>query len=183
MVSARHVLFAGLVLGPSVGLADSGTDNLRAERLFQVKAEVAAGCLLGSGAGDTSNFGLINFGQISSLPAALDRVSTPSQGSILLQCTPGTALTIALGSGANSSNVAAGRYLARGSERLRYQLYKDNAFSSVWGDGANGASALSTTFTATTGIQAFPVFARLFSVTPMPSAGVYTDVVTVTVSY
>lgn len=163
--------------------ADTGTNELRVDRQFQVRAVVTAGCLLGSGGSDVSSYGNINFGQISSLNSAVSQTSTPGSGSIVLQCTPGTPLTIGIGSGANTGNVAAGRFLAKGSERLRYQLYKDSAFSNVWGDGSNGATALSATFPSAGGTQNYPVYARLFSVTPLPSAGLYSDVVTVTVSY
>lgn len=164
-------------------LADTGTNELRVDRQFQVRAVITAGCLLGSGGSDVSSYGNINFGQISSLGSPVNRTSTPGSGSIVLQCTPGIPLTIGIGSGANTSSVAGGRFLAKGSERLRYQLYKDSAFSNVWGDGNNGATALSATFPSAGGTQSFPVYARLFSVTPMPSAGIYSDVVTVTVSY
>lgn len=164
-------------------LADTGTNELRVDRLFQVRAVVTQGCLLGSGASDVSSYGNINFGQISSLSSPVNRTSTPGSGSIVLQCTPGTRLTIGIGSGANTASVAAGRFLAKGSERLRYQLYQDAAFNTVWGDGSNGAAALSTTFPAAGGTQSYPVYARLFSVAPMPSAGIYSDVVTVTISY
>lgn len=164
-------------------LADTGTNELRVDRLFQVRAVVTQGCLLGTGASDVSSYGNINFGQISSLSSPVNRTSTPGSGSIVLQCTPGTRLTIGIGSGANTASVAAGRFLAKGSERLRYQLYQDAAFNTVWGDGSNGAAALSTTFPAAGGTQSYPVYARLFSVTPMPSAGIYNDVVTVTISY
>lgn len=164
-------------------LADTGTNELRVDRLFQVRAVVTQGCLLGSGASDLSSYGTISFGQISSLNSPVNRTSTPGSGSIVLQCTPGTPLTIGIGSGANTGSVSAGRFLAKGSERLRYQLYQDSTFSTVWGDGSNGAAPLSSTFPAAGGTQSYPVYARLFNVTPMPSAGIYSDVVTVTVSY
>lgn len=164
-------------------LADTGTNELRVDRLFQVRAVVTQGCLLGSGASDLSSYGTISFGQISNLNSAVNRTSTPGGGSIVLQCTPGTRLTIGIGSGANAGSVSGGRFLTMGTERLRYQLYQDAAFSTVWGDGSNGAAALSTTFPAAGGTQSYPVYARLFNVTPMPSAGIYSDVVTVTISY
>jgi len=164
-------------------LADTGSNELRVDRLFQVRAVITQGCLLGGGASDLSSYGNINFGQVSNLSSPVNRTSTPGSGSIVLQCTPGTQLTIGIGSGANAGSVSGGRFLARGSERLRYQLYQDATFSTVWGDGSNGAAPLSTTFPAAGGTQSYPVYARLFNVTPMPGAGIYSDVVTVTVSY
>ncbi|WP_296271801.1 Csu type fimbrial protein [Pseudomonas sp. UBA6323] len=96
---------------------------------------------------------------------------------------PGTAVILSLNAGLNASSVGGGRYLARGAERLRYQLYQDAARSVIWGNGSNGGTRMSINFPAGGATQTFTVYARLFSVSPMPSAGIYTDTITVTVSY
>ncbi|BAN46597.1 spore coat U domain-containing protein [Metapseudomonas resinovorans] len=163
--------------------ADTGTDELTVQRRFQLQAVISSGCLLGSGASDASSFGSLSFGQFAALPTDVNRVTTPGGGSIVLQCTPGLDMSIALSAGANTGNVSAGRFLAKGAETLRYQLYKDAGYSSVWGDGNNGATAMSLSFPAGGSSQTYPVYARLFSAAVMPSAGVYTDTVTVTITY
>ncbi len=183
VTSLRRAWPLAMLLAALDARADTGTNELRVDRQFQVRAVITAGCLLGSGGSDVASYGNINFGPLGSLGSPVNRTSTPGSGSIVLQCTPGIALTIGIGAGANASSVTDGRFLAKGGELLRYQLYKDSAFSNVWGDGNNGATALSATFPSAGGTQSYPVYARLFSVTPMPSAGVYSDVVTVTVSY
>ncbi|UXY53875.1 Csu type fimbrial protein [Pseudomonas tohonis] len=164
-------------------LADTGTNELQITQLFEIKAAVTAGCVLGSGSSDVTTYGSINFGQVSTLPSDVTRVSTVGNGSIQLQCTPGTALTIAINAGLNTASVSGGRYMIKGAETLRYQLYKDAGYSAVWGDGSNGATALSVNYSATSGTQSYPIYARLFAVGSMPSAGIYNDTVTVTVSY
>ena len=175
---------AGLVLGLwCLGAwADTLTNELFVSKNVQLKATVARGCLLGSGAGDVTTYGTINFGQVSSLPADVPVTSTVGAGSIQVQCTPGSSLVIGISTGANTSNVAGGRYLAKGSERLRYQLFQDTG-TTIWGDGSNGAATMSLTVPAGAATLTYPVYARLFAVTPMPSAGIYTDTVTVTVTF
>ncbi|CAE6929434.1 spore coat U domain-containing protein [Ectopseudomonas khazarica] len=164
-------------------LGDTGVNDQIVSQSFQLRAEIVAGCLLGSGASDATSFGNLSFGQVSSLPGNLDIASTPGNGSIVLQCSPGTSVSVSLNAGLNASSVGLGRYLALGSERLRYQLYQDAARSIIWGDDSNGGTRMSINFPSGGGSQTYPVYARLFSVSPMPSAGLYTDTVTVTVSY
>ncbi|MBH3341750.1 spore coat protein U domain-containing protein [Pseudomonas mendocina] len=162
---------------------DTGVNDQIVSQSFQLRAEIVPGCLLGTGGSDATTFGNISFGQISTLPANLDTASTPGNGSIVLQCSPGTAVSLSLNAGLNASSVGGGRYLARGAERLRYQLYQDAARSVIWGNGSNGGTRMSINFPAGGATQTFTVYARLFSVSPMPSAGIYTDTITVTVSY
>lgn len=170
------------MLGGMPLLADTGVNDVPINKAFTVNAAIAAGCILGSGSSDVTAFGTINFGQISTLPANLDVSSTVGAGSIQVQCTPNTSLSIAINAGLNSSNISTGRFLIKGAETLRYQLYQDSG-TTIWGNGTNGTTAKSLTFPASGLTQTYPVFARLFAVTPMPSAGIYTDTVTVTITY
>jgi len=179
---ARLLQGLALCLVSAFGLADTGTNEIPINKSFLVKAAIVNGCILGSGAADVTSYGSINFGQVSLLPSNVDVTSSSGAGSILLQCTPGTTLTIGLSAGLNTSNIAAGRFLIKGAETLRYQLYQDSG-STIWGNGSNGGTVKSLTFPAGSATVAYPVFARLFAVTPMPSAGIYSDTVTVTVTY
>ncbi|MGY4531734.1 spore coat protein U-like protein [Pseudomonas sp. TE3786] len=163
-------------------VADTGLNELNVTKTFFVRAAIARGCLLGSGASDVTTYGNINFGQVASLSADVPVTSTVGAGSIQVQCTPGTSLTIGISTGAHTANVSGGRYLAKGSELLRYQLFQ-NSGTTIWGDGSNGATAMSLTVPVGAATLTYPVYARLFAVTPMPSAGIYTDTVVVTVSF
>ncbi|MGG2398009.1 spore coat U domain-containing protein [Pseudomonas sp. SH1-B] len=177
-------LFAMTASAPPLQ-ADTGVNDQIVSQSFQLRAEIVPGCLLGTGASDATSFGNMSFGQISNLPSNLDIVSTPGNGSIILQCSPGTAVSLSLNAGLNTggAGIGTGRYLARGTERLRYQLYQDAARSVVWGDDSNGGTRMSINFPGGGASQTYAVYARLFSVSPMPSAGIYTDTITVTVSY
>lgn len=163
--------------------ADTGLDELSVSQSFQLSATVIPGCLLGSGASDSSSFGTLAFGQFASLDSDRQLTSSVGAGSIVLQCTPGTALSIALDSGLYSASVATGRWLGKGNERLRYQLYQDAGSNTVWGDDGNGGVSLAVSFPLGGEVQSYPVYARLFAVSPLPSAGIYSDTVTVTISY
>jgi spore coat protein U-like protein len=178
----RRIAALWLCLATASSWADTGVNDTPINKPFLVKAAIVNGCILGSGGADVTTFGSINFGQVSLLPSNVDVTSTTGAGSILLQCTPGTSLTIGLNSGLNTSSIATGRLLIKGAETLRYQLYQD-AGTTIWGNGTNGGTVKSLTFPAGTATVAYPVFARLFAVTPMPSAGIYSDTVTVTITY
>jgi spore coat protein U-like protein len=171
-----------LCLLSATGRADTGVNDTPITKAFVVKAAIANGCILGSGAADVTSYGNISFGQVSLLPSNVDVTSATGAGSILLQCTPGTSLTIGISAGLNATNISGGRFLIKGAETLRYQLYQDTG-TTIWGNGTNGGTVKSLTFPAGTATVAYPVFARLFAVTPMPSAGIYSDTVTVTITY
>ncbi|GLK91751.1 Csu type fimbrial protein [Pseudomonas turukhanskensis] len=181
--SLRYLFLAALLcLLNARSWADTGVNDVPINKAFVVKAAIVNGCILGSGAADVTSYGNISFGQVSLLPSNVDVTSSTGADSILLQCTPGTSLTIGLSAGLNATNISAGRFLIKGSETLRYQLYQD-AGTTIWGNGSNGGTVKSLTFPAGTATVAYPVFARLFAVTPMPSAGIYNDTVTVTITY
>lgn len=181
----RSTALAVALLWPLAGAADTGVNDQTVQQAFQVSATIQQGCILGSGGTDVASYGVINFGQVASLPANVDAASATGAGSIVIQCTPGAAVTIALDNGLNASgSIAAGRNLKNtaNTDTLSYQLYQDSGHNTVWGNGSNGGSTLSLT-ASSSAAQTLPVFARLFARTPTPSAGTYTDTVTVTVSY
>ncbi|BEN39591.1 hypothetical protein SMKC049_13830 [Serratia marcescens] len=148
---------------------------------FLVSAVIAGGCAFGSGSGGgNTNFGTINFGERADVSTNVDVTSTSGAGSLIVTCTPGTAITIALDYGLNGGS-SSNRYLinSQGTRTLAYQLYKDSGYSQVWGTGSL-ANAIAT-FPATT--QTYTIYARLFATSNLPPAGTYTDTVTVTLTY
>lgn len=80
----------------------------------------------------TTDFGTLNFGTLSSLYSNVDVASTAGAGSIIVTCTPGTAISIALDYGVNGGS-ATQRYMSNGnSSTLAYQLYQDANRANVW---------------------------------------------------
>lgn len=150
---------------------------------FQVSATIENGCAFGSqiqGGGTAFDLGTLDFGSLNSTGTAIDAVSSADAGSIVLTCTPGMTLAIALDYGQHAGS-ASGRHLASGQETLAYQLYQDSAHAKVWGSQADGLAMAISSFPAST--TTYTVYGRLLAVDALPSAGVYRDVVTVTLSY
>jgi spore coat protein U-like protein len=124
----------------------------------------------------------IAFGSHGVLNANIDaETAATGAGAVRMQCTAGTAYSIALdeGSYAETPGDVSTRRMANAdaSEHVEYQLYTDAARNDVWGTGAAAVSG-----TATGAVQSFQVFGR---VPPQetPPADNYSDIVTVIVTY
>lgn len=148
---------------------------------FQVNATIEQGCVFGSGGDSTvTDLGTIDFGTLAAIDTVIDASSSASAGSIVLTCTPGMSLTISIDYGQNNGSSSA-RYLALDDATLAYQLYQDAARATVWGSSAEGLAMIISSFPSTT--TTYPVYARLHAVSSLPPAGIYSDTVTVTLSY
>ncbi|MGP2542778.1 Csu type fimbrial protein [Yersinia sp. 2541 StPb PI] len=181
-LSQYNLTRALLILVLSIAVTHAATSPV--SKSFTVNAIVQTGCSLGGGATDTSNFGTLDFGTVSSLANATNAISGLNSGSIVLQCSGNPTVTLALNSGANTSgNISAGRRLLNSTtgEYLLYQIYQNPARTQIWGDGANGGSTRLVTTDGT--LQQVILYAQLFASSMQPSAGVYTDTLLVTVTY
>jgi spore coat protein U-like protein len=101
-----------------------------------------------------------------------------STGNINLNCGTGISYNVRLSGLVGIAN----RTMAFGANSLQYQLYRDNAYSQLWGQTDN-----TNTFdgTGTGASVAIPVYGRIVDGGPNLTAvpGLYTSVVTVTVNY
>lgn len=150
-------------------------------KTFNVSATITGGCAFGSSpASPVTSLGTLNFGSLSSIPANVDITSASGAGSVVVTCTPGMAVSIAIDYGTYGGS-STQRYMAdaTGTKKMAYQLYQDAARKNVWGTGTLAMSIAS--FPATT--QTYPLYGRLFSVSTLAAAGVYTDTVNVTLTY
>ncbi|BAQ42405.1 hypothetical protein PA257_5836 [Pseudomonas aeruginosa] len=178
-MSSRHLLLSLLLL-PLPSLV-AHADPSPISRAFQVEAVVANGCAFGTAISDNAyDLGTLSFGTLGNLASPVNVASSSGAGSIILTCTPGMTVSVALDYGVNGGS-SSQRYLKRvsGNETLAYQLYQDAAYSQVWGNGALARTIAN--FPAST--QTYTVYARLFAVGSLPSAGNYRDTVTVTLSF
>jgi spore coat protein U-like protein len=111
--------------------------------------------------------------------AALD-----GQSSISVRCTKGTAATVALGQGgspaAGSTCAAPLRQMAAGTERLRYDLYRDTARTQAW--GCDAASSQGFTAASSNTATTLQTYGRIPAGQDV-AAGSYADTVTVTVTF
>jgi len=102
--------------------------------------------------------------------------STPLDGvgAINVSCDASTSFAVALSSGNGSF---AQRLMTAGTSQLGYNLYTDATRTIVWGDGISG-STVSATGTAVD----LSIYGRIPAQQNV-TAGVYSDTITITVSY
>jgi spore coat protein U-like protein len=83
----------------------------------------------------------------------------------------------------NSGNELA-RYMSSAGSHLNYNIYTNSTYTSIWGDGSNGTSQLSGSFTAVIGgaSQSITVYGQIPVAQPVP-VGSYGDSLVITVSY
>lgn len=132
---------------------------------FQATATVVKSCNVSAAA--------LGFGSVGSLSTMVD-----GQSLLSLQCTRGTAYTVALDGGLSGATDPTARKMTTGSESVLYGLYQDSARTLPWGVSASATSG----GTGTSTVQSIPVYGR---VPPQatPSPGTYSDTVVLTVTY
>lgn len=118
----------------------------------------------------------MNFGSKGVLDSNTDATSTVS-----VNCTSGIGYSVSLDGGTSGATDPTKRKMANAgnSQFITYGIYRDLAHSLAWGNtvGSNTAAG-----TGTGSAQAYTAYGRVPSQTT-PSAQVYTDTITVTVSY
>lgn len=152
-------LVAGL-LAVNASYAATTTAN------FQVRMTIQADCLIVSAAD-------LDFGTNGVISANVD-VST----SLNVQCTNTTPYTIGLNAGTGAGATVAARLMTLTGATIQYSLYTTGARTTVWGDvAANWVAA-----TGNGASQPYTIYGRVPPQTT-PAPGLYTDTVTVTVTF
>ncbi len=171
--SRRRSLHCGLRAAAAVALLAGSLSQGRAATsptTFSVTATVLSGCLV-------TATDLI-FGNYSSVGAT----PTDTTSTVTATCTAGVSYTIApdvgTGTGATEASRSMTGIVTGGT--LNYLLYTNSTHTTLWGDGT-----LSTaTFGGTTVLapQNYTVYGRIPAL-QHPGAGLYADLVTVTLTY
>ncbi|HEY0328559.1 MAG TPA: spore coat U domain-containing protein [Rhodopseudomonas sp.] len=101
-----------------------------------------------------------------------------ASGLLMVSCTVGTNYNIGLDDG-HAAAGPSGRKMALAAVTIGYNLYRNAARTQVWGStiGVNTVSA-----TGNGGLQPYTIYARV-PPQSMPGAGVYKDVIVVTITY
>ncbi|WP_213608028.1 spore coat U domain-containing protein [Pseudoalteromonas sp.] len=156
-------LLALLAITPFILFAAQSEDT------SEISIQIEQGCILDNGSG-ASSFGVISFGEYSSLTYGAQTTSNQGSGSIGFRCSPNLSYRIELGNGLNATD-SSGRKLLNSStgELVPYQLYQDVGRSQVW-DDANAVSG-----TASGLFEWLPIFVSIAPQPVTPSAGVYND--------
>jgi len=102
-----------------------------------------------------------------------------TSGSVTITCTKGSAATIGLGLGANTSGSQM-RMLNGSANYLNYALYQDAGRATVWGN--SGAGLLSPVAAPSKAPRTFTVYGRIPAGQDLP-AGTYADTVVATVNF
>lgn len=172
-IFSKSLVAATLLLGAGAALAGPSPQTTT----FGVSATVANNCIINSAAA-------IAFGAYDTTSA------TPlaGSGSVVVRCTKGTAITVALDQGlaaaAGSTCTAPARQMAisgGGTDRLAYALYSDAAQTAVWGCTAGTNTVASTSVSAST-LMTLPVHAGVPAGQDV-AAGSYADTVTVNITF
>lgn len=161
LLVAGSILATGIFLSPSGALAATATDTMT------VTATVQSGCVLTA---SPLAFGIYNPTSATSLDATT---------TVLVTCTLGTPYNVGMGAGAGTGATTAVRKLTSSGNTLNYALYQNAGRTTNWGNTVG-----TDTLSATAGLlpNAITVYGRIPS-GQNTLAGVYTDSVTVTVTY
>lgn len=133
---------------------------------FQVQINIQANCVVVS-ASD------LNFGNVGVLSANIDSTST-----ISVQCTTSTPYTIAFNQGVNGGSVTT-RQMAGAGGLINYSLFRDAGRTQNWGSTAGSDTVAGVGNGA---VQNYTVYGRVPAQTT-PAPALYTDIITVTVTY
>lgn len=157
-----------------------------AQRLARAVAVLALGALASSAQASCSVSAVPTlFGSYNPLSASAD----DSTGSVTVTCGINAiailqSYTVALSTGSSGSYAA--RRLQAGASALQYQLYRDAARTSVWGDGSGGTAIVSGGFVLSLIVPVsatHTVYGRVPALQTTATPGSYADTIIVTVTY
>ncbi len=158
----KNIIKTTLLAGLAVSVLGTAAHAATATSTFTAKIVIENDC-------SVSSPNDLDFGTVGLLSSNKD-----TSMDFTVTCTNGAAYTIAMDNGQNASGST--NRMKNGSEYVSYELYQNNSYSTVWDD----SNTVGSTGTGTA--QTFTVYGR---VPPQatPSAGTYTDTVTITVTY
>lgn len=140
-----------------------------ASNTFTVQAVINAACDVSA---TTLNFGAYN-------PASASALTGTS--TISVYCTGGSPYTTALNVGSGGGTFAT-RTLLSGSNTLSFNLYRDAAYSQIWGDGTASTYTVAGTGSGLLTANTLTVYGQI-PISQDKPVGTYTSTITVTVTY
>jgi spore coat protein U-like protein len=170
-VASRRVGLCRYVAGAAVLLAAGAVADATttATSTFTVQAVINAACNVSA---TTLNFGVYNPASVT----ALNGTST-----ISVYCTGSSPYTTALNVGSGGGTFAT-RTLLSGSDTLNFNLYRDAAYSQVWGDGTASTYTVAGTGAGLLTANTLTVYGQV-PISQDKPVGTYTTTITVTVTY
>jgi spore coat protein U-like protein len=163
---SRAALAAVVLLGAG-GIAEATST---ATGTFTVQAVINAACNVSA---TTLNFGAYN-------PASASALTGSS--TISVYCTGGSPYTTSLNVGSGGGTFATRTLLDGSSDTLNFNLYRDAAYSQVWGDGSGSTFTVAGTGAGLLTANTLTVYGQI-PVSQDKPVGTYTSTITITVSY
>ena len=149
----------------------SGVPSNASTTTFNTTASVAAQCNVSAA---NLSFGAVN-------PISTQRDATTP---LTVHCTKNSPYTVGLDAGTTTGATIAQRKMANGAEIMDYNLYKDAARTTIWGNSAVAPSWVSGTGAGLSVAQTLTVYGRVASGQTNLAVGNYQEnTVTVTVTY
>jgi len=164
-MGVRKVALAAFAAVAVNATAGAGT----ATGTFTVQASISSACLVSATT--------LNFGAYSPTSA------TPSTASstVSVSCTSGSPYTTALSVGSGGGSFVT-RTMLNGGSTLDFNLYRDAAYSQVWGDGTGATFTVAGTGSGLLTSNNITVYGQI-PISQDKPVGTYTSLITVTVSY
>lgn len=159
--------FKALIIGLAFAIPSIQSQAATATSVMAVSATVLTACVVVATP--------LTFGSYDTTAGAVDASAT-----VNVTCTGGANYTIALDTGAGTGATFASRKMTSGLNLLNYSVYSDTTHATVWGDGTLGSSVASGT--GSLGTVSHTAYGRIAG-SQAVNAGVYADVVTVTLNY
>lgn len=172
----RRLLFS-LVCAAAADAATAQTYSQTGSATLSVRVAIASLCSAGSApaGGAGASFGTLDFGTYPSLSNAVTARGGTGQGALRVQCAAGVPYRVLLGAGENDAG-AQRRLKGPTGAFVPYALYSDASFSRLWTESTpfsrSGSGAEET----------IPVYAAIER-QATPAAGVYRDIVKVTIQW
>lgn len=163
----RNYLKAGLVVLAAAGVVGQAGATTTTTASMVVSATVLSSCTV---AALPMVFGNYASGQATAANAT---------ATLTVACTIGTPYNVGLNAGTGTGATVAVRKLMSGTNTLNYSLYQDAAYSTLWG---NTIGTNTQTGTGTGLPQLLTVYGQAPAL-QSSAAGVYTDSVTVSLTY
>src|SRR5581483_549225 len=163
-MDVRKSAIAAIAAAAVSGVAGAGT----ATGTFTVQATISSACVVSA---TTLNFGAYS-------PAASSALTGSSTVSV--NCTSGSPYTTALNIGSGGGSFVT-RTMLNGGSTLDFNLYRDAAYSQVWGDGTGATFTVAGTGSGLLTSNNITVYGQI-PISQDKQVGTYTSLITVTVS-
>lgn len=160
-------LFEKLIIASLCCLGAASANAAVATGSFQVRVTIADTCIVDSSPP-------LDFGSPGVLAANIDQTTI-----IGVRCSNSTAYNIGLNQGVNGSSVTT-RQMKFGTETINYSLFSDAGRTTNWGETIPTDTVQDV---GNGGVQNHTVFGRIPGPQTTPSAGLYTDTITITITY